>query len=172
MQAQAELTLRPASEVRFPLRHLARRFFSYLASCGPGPVAQAEIAVLLGAEERDVFFSQSFADQQHAHHTMIRAQGSTAEPTVLRAALLHDVGKAGNRLGAIGRSLSTLLDAAGLPLWPAARRYRNHGPIGGELLGELGAEPLVVDFATRHPDPDPGPHDPSAWRILLAADHV
>jgi putative nucleotidyltransferase with HDIG domain len=155
-----------------PLRPLARRFFSHLTARGPGPGAQAEIAAPLGAEARDLHSPHSFADQEHAPHPLLRAPRSTADATVLRAALLHDVGKAASRLGAVGRSLATLLDAARLPLWPAARRYRNHGAIGGRLLEELGAEPLVVDFAARHPDPDPGPHDPSVWRILLAADHV
>lgn len=171
MQAPAELSDRAAAAARFPLRHLAERFLFVLTSRGPGPEAQEEVAALLAEKERNLFFAQSPPDQEHAHQTMRRAAIDTDDRTVLRAALLHDVGKAGNRLGAMGRAVATLLDAVGLPLWAEARAYRRHGAIGARRLRDLGAEPLAVDFAARHPDPDPGPHDPTSWRLLLDADH-
>jgi len=52
------------------------------------------------------------------------------------------------------------------------RSYRAHGAAGAALLEETGVEPLVVDFAARHPSSDPGDSDPAQWRALLNADDI
>lgn len=84
--------------------------------------------------------------------------------------MLHDVGKSVIRISAFGRTIATLLDLAGLPMPARYRKYRDHGPIGGEALASRGAEPLVVDFALRHPAPAPVGTDAAHWEMLLAAD--
>ncbi len=83
---------------------------------------------------------------------------------------MHDVGKTASELGALGRSVATVLDGLGVPLTARLRRYRDHGSRGAALLEAAGAEPLVVDFAARHPDADPGEFDPETWSALLDAD--
>ena len=90
---------------------------------------------------------------------------------MIAAALLHDVGKAGIGLGPISRSIATLCNAVDLPM-AARMRISNHGPVGAERLQASGAPRLAVDFTRRHPDPDPGPHDPATWALLLEADHT
>lgn len=103
---------------------------------------------------------------------MRRAEIHTTDATVLRTALLHDVGKAHTTLGAVGRSVATMLDVVGAPLLPAMAVYRDHGALGAEALARIGADALTIDFARRHPDPDPGSQSPAAWAVLLEADHV
>ena len=136
------------------------------------PAEQAAVASILAAAERTLFWSQSTQDQRHAFDTMRRAEVRMADRTVVRAALLHDVGKGLVRLGAVGRSLATVADALHVPLRGRYATYRRHGALGAELLASAGSEMLVVEFAKRHPDPDPGPCDPEAWRALLEADHA
>ncbi len=136
------------------------------------PVEQLDAARHLRTAEYELFWRQAPADQRHAYETMRRASLESPDPTVLRAALLHDVGKATVELGAVRRSLATVLDALGLPMTSRMRSYRDHGPRGAGLLAAAGAEPLVVAFAARHPDADPGEFDPAMWSALLDADDI
>ena len=89
---------------------------------------------------------------------------------LVRAGLLHDVGKHRVRISAFGRTFATLADLAGLPLPARYRTYRNHGPIGATDLEAVGATGLVVDFARHHPGPPPADVDTTRWSALLAAD--
>jgi hypothetical protein len=149
-----------------------RRFFGFVCARPLSPSEQQTVAGYLTPPERPLFWAQAPADQRHAYDTMRRAARHHDDPRVLRAALLHDVGKGVVRLGAVGRSLATVLDALRLPLRGRFARYRNHGPLGADLLTVTGADALIVDFARRHPDPDPGSNDPAEWSVLLDADHV
>lgn len=159
------------ASLRFPFAHLVRRFFGFVRARPLSPGEQQTVAGYLTPAERPLFWAQAAADQRHAYDTMRRAAQHAGDRQVLRAALLHDVGKGLVSLGAVGRSLATVLDALRLPLRGRFARYRNHGPLGADLLAAAHAEPLIVDFARRHPEPDPGGNDPAEWRILLDADH-
>lgn len=149
-----------------------RRFFGFVRARPLSPAEQQTVAGHLMAAERPLFWAQTPADQRHAYDTMRRAAQHAEDRLVLRAALLHDVGKGLVELGGVGRSVATVLDALRVPLRGRYAAYRNHGPLGADLLATAGAEPLAIDFARRHPDPDPGGNDPALWRILLEADHV
>ena len=149
-----------------------RRFFGFVRARPLSPAEQQTVAGHLMAAERPLFWAQTPADQRHAYDTMRRAAQHAGDRLVLRAALLHDVGKGLVELGAVGRSVATALDALRVPLRGRYAAYRNHGPLGADLLATAGAEPLAIDFARRHPDSDPGGNDPALWRILLEADHV
>lgn len=157
---------------RFDVSHLARRFFGSILAEPLSPAEQRIVADRLGTAAAALFWAQSAADQRHAFETMRRAAMHTTDALVLRTALLHDVGKARTTLGAVGRSVATVLDAVRAPLGPAMAAYRDHGRLGAEALARVGADPLTIDFARRHPDPDPGAHSPAAWAVLLEADHV
>lgn len=154
------------------LPHLVRRFFQVLRPRPLSPAEQADVASRLLPDERRLFWAQSFADQRHAYETMRRSAHVTVDRLVHRAALLHDVGKSAVTIGAIARSVATLADAVGAPMSDRFRTYRRHGPLGAEMLSRIGSEPLVVEFAARHPDPDPGECDPAQWQVLLDADDV
>lgn len=157
---------------RFDLGHLVRRFFGTILAQPLSPAEQRLVADRLGTAAARLFWAQSAADQRHAFETMRRVAIHTTDAVVLRTALLHDVGKAHTTLGAVGRSLATVLDAVGAPLLPAMAAYRDHGRLGAEALARIGADPLTIDFARRHPDPDPGAQSPAAWAVLLEADQV
>jgi len=118
-----------------------------------------------------MFWAQQKADQRHGLVTARKLMASAPDDLeLIRAGLLHDVGKSGMRISAVGRSLATLADLAGLPLPARYRRYRDHGPIGGAALAELGVEPLAVAFAWRHPGAPPPDMDARRWQLLLEAD--
>ncbi len=154
----------------FDLPHLARRFFQVVGAKPLTPAEQALVERTLRPAERSLFWAQNVADQRHAVETMRRAGLATSDAVVLNAALLHDVGKAVSRIGAMARSAATVLDVLGLPMTRRMRCYRDHGAIGAEQLVSVGASALAVDFARRHPAPDPGGNDRRAWRVLLEAD--
>jgi len=155
---------------RFDILHLARRFFGTITAKPLTPGEQLLVSKRLRPEERPLFWGQSPPDRRHAFETMRRAATNTADLDVLRAALLHDVGKAESAIGAVARSIATVLDVVGLPMTGGMSAYRAHGELGAEALARVDATFLAVDFARRHPDPDPGEHSPDAWRILLDAD--
>ena len=155
------------------LTHLIRRFFGFVTARPLGPREQAEVVGLLTPEEAELFWSQHPADQRHAievaHRTLRSRPGSR---TLARAGLLHDIGKSGVDLGAVGRSLATVLDAAGIQLKGRFARYRRHGELGAVVLESAGVEPLIVAFARAHPGPAPEGFDPADWAVLLDADNT
>ena len=111
------------------------------------------------------------ADQRHGLETARKlAAHSPDDLELIRAGLLHDVGKGTVRISAFGRTWATLGDLLGLPLPARYRNYRNHGPIGGTALAANGAEELVVAFATQHPAGPPPGFDQARWQLLLEAD--
>lgn len=155
------------------LTHLIRRFFGFITARPLGPREQAEVMGLLTPAEAELFWSQHPADQRHAIEVAHRAlRTRPGSRTLARAGLLHDVGKSGVNLGAIGRSLATVLDAAGIRLRGRFARYRRHGELGAEVLESVGVEPLIVAFAREHPGPAPDGLDSADWAVLLDADHT
>ncbi len=129
------------------------------------------MAAWLRPEEASLFWSQQVADQRHGLETAGKlALRHPQDRELIRAGLLHDVGKSVVRISAFGRTAATLLDLAGLPMPARFRKYRDHGLIGADALAERGAEPLVVDFARLHPAAAPVGTDSARWQMLLAAD--
>ncbi len=151
--------------------HLAQRFFDVLLA---EPLTEGERAAVdgwLSPTTASTFFSQSDADQRHGYHAAAVVLGSGAgDPAVIRAALLHDVGKRHAGLGVIGRTVATLLIRLRLPLTRRVRIYRDHGQIGSVELAALGCESLVVDFARAHHDRRPETFEPRTWELLQLAD--
>lgn len=155
-----------------PPGHLARRFVSFLSARGLDAPEQRWVAEVLRPEERQAFWSQPIADQRHAHDCARLVADGGAGATIVRAALLHDIGKRRARLGAVGRAVATVLAALGIH-WPGAvRRYTRHGPIGAAELAAAGAESLVVDFTAEHHGDRPATIDPADWALLKAADQA
>ncbi|HEX9864469.1 MAG TPA: HDIG domain-containing protein [Acidimicrobiia bacterium] len=153
------------------LRHLAGRFFDVLSS---KPLSAAETAAVRGwltPAEAGVFFSQPTADQRHGYHaaTIVDDAGER-DLAVLRAALLHDIGKRHARLGVIGRTFASLLIRFRLPLTAKARLYRGHGELAAEELEQMGCETLVIEFARHHHGARPDVVPPATWDLLQLAD--
>jgi putative nucleotidyltransferase with HDIG domain len=153
------------------LSHLARRFFDVLFARPLGAEERAEIERWLSPFTAQVFFSQADADQRHGYHAATVVAGAGVdEPQVIRAALLHDVGKRHSGLGVWGRTLASLLMLLRLPLFRRARFYRDHGDIGARELEVLDCERLVIDFARYHHGSRPQGADAATWDLLQRAD--
>jgi putative nucleotidyltransferase with HDIG domain len=154
------------------LRHLAARFFDVLRSRALTPDEQARVDGWLREDERSLFWGQQAADQRHAYEA---ARSCLAEqpdrPDLVRAALLHDVGKRHARLGVVGRVTASLLRLARMPAPGRLGAYLDHGRLGAEELAAGGAEPIVVRFARHHHEAEPPAGvAPEDWVVLRRAD--
>lgn len=151
--------------------HLVQRFFGHLTASGLSPHQQQRVHDRLDEPAAQLFWAQSAADQSHAFDVATRVEASLPEDDkAIVAALLHDVGKRHAGLGAVGRSIATVLDGIGLPMTASMQMYRSHGPIGAAELSAAGFEGLVVDFAANHPGPVPPGVEADRWNALLKAD--
>ena len=153
------------------LSHLARRFFDVLLT---RPLDNAETAAVenwLDESESRLFFSQPGADQRHGYHAalVVLAAGDMDGP-VLKAALLHDVGKRDAHFGVMARTLVSVLIRLGLPLSARGRQYRDHGEVAARELAELGCDDLIVAFARHHHDERPPGFPEPVWDLLQRAD--
>lgn len=155
------------------IKHLIARFFGHVFAKPPTAAEAAIVNTFLSERERIVWWRQPVGDQRHAllaaHHVLANLPENRS---AVRAALLHDLGKRHCRLGAIGRSVATVVGALGLPQLGRFEVYLNHGQLGAAELETLGAEPLVVDFARLHTDGMPHGVDVTLWSVLFAADRT
>jgi putative nucleotidyltransferase with HDIG domain len=152
--------------------HLIGRFFKVLAA---GPLTDEECrdveSWLDREEEADIYRQQSVADQRHGLEAARRVAAVRGDRRdLVRAALLHDVGKRWSNLGVIERSLASLFTKLRLPVRGSWRRYLDHGPLGAEELSRVGSETLVVDFARHHHGLRPMTIPPDEWDLLKSVD--
>jgi hypothetical protein len=118
-----------------------------------------------------LFWAQPVADQAHGVSAARRvAAGSPGRGDLVRAALLHDVGKRHARLGVIGRSFASIMATLRLPVRGRYAAYLDHGEAGAADLEAAGADPLTVAFARTHHRPRPEGVDPGDWDLLVRAD--
>lgn len=152
------------------LGHLSSRFFDVLLSRRLDSAERATVETWLTPDLADVFFAQPGADQRHGYEAGLYVVGAGAEPDVVVAAAMHDVGKRQARLGIFGRVIASLFIMAGLPLSRRMRLYRDHGMTAAAELAALGAPPLAIDFALHHHSERPSSISPGTWALLLLAD--
>lgn len=153
------------------LRHLVERFFEVAAAKPLGEAEAAKVGQWLGPGLEGIFSAQGAKDQRHGYEAaLVVIDRGVTEPDVIRAALLHDVGKRHARLGISGRILASLLIKLHLPVSRRMAIYRDHGTLAAGELEALGAEPVVVDFARHHHGQRPPTIDRQTWAILQAAD--
>jgi putative nucleotidyltransferase with HDIG domain len=154
------------------LPHLTRRFFASLGARWPTPLDQSWVAERLDTAAAARFFAQDPIDQIHAvavaHRVVAAAPG---RDDLVRAALLHDVGKGESRLGVTGRTVASVLALLRLPAPGRMRRYLDHAALGANTLRELDADPLTVAFARWHHESQaPQGVTVSDWETLRRAD--
>jgi hypothetical protein len=153
------------------LLHLARRFFEVLRAEPLSPSDQTEVASLLRPEEASYFWGQAVPDQRHALAAARRVAAVTPERReLLRAALLHDVGKRHVPLGIAGRTVASALDLLHLPAPGRMGNYLAHCETGAADLTGAGSESIVVAFARSHHGPRPAEINEADWRLLLTSD--
>lgn len=150
--------------------HLVRRFLDVVSA---RPLTHSEVDFVndrLTPALADVFFAQNAADQRHGFHAAQVVETGGGEPDTVVAALVHDIGKRHARLGAIGRSVASVLIILRLPLPERMRAYRDHGLTGAAELARAGAPPLAIDFAMHHHGRKPPTIESELWDLLVEAD--
>ncbi len=166
------------------LAHLATRFFG---SLHPGPAEAEDLAWARGQlsdGEWLLFERMSNPDQRHAIDVAraVVAELPDAEPEIVAAAFLHDVGKVESGFGTPARVVATVfwavapdrladewLDAAS-PL-RALAQYRRHPELGEQLLLDAGAHPATAGWAADHHKPmEKWRIDSQVGEVLKAAD--
>jgi len=128
----------------------------------------------LSRAELSLFEGQPRGDRRHAERVAERllARGHS-DRLLLRAALLHDVGKAGRGIGLADRVLWVVAGRAAPRLRAAlARRggafgaLADHAAVGASRLRAAGVDPRVVALVAAHPLPG----DEHRARLLAEAD--
>jgi putative nucleotidyltransferase with HDIG domain len=152
------------------LGHLSRRFVDVLLSTALDAAERTAVEMWLDNGQAWVFFSQPNPDQRHGFRAALVAIAGGGEMDVIRAALLHDVGKRHARLGVLGRTFATIAIRLGLPMTTRWRLYRDHGETAASELESLGCEGVIVDFARHHHGGRPLDIPTVTWNLLQLAD--
>lgn len=135
----------------------------------------------LNAAEKKLFLAMEVQDQRHSLNVFYQLTNrGYSDVELLKAALLHDVGKAGAGLGTFHRVVIVALK----PVWPGLLKtiaspnrrswgypfwvHRNHGRIGAELVAGAGGSDRLVALVRQHQGPG---CDPLA-QALYEADGV
>jgi hypothetical protein len=136
---------------------------------------------ILSPEEYRLFLRMAEADQAHSFRVYRSLVSSGADhPALLKAALLHDVGKAGRSFPIWERTAAVLLErwvtedpdpGGNLPSsgWKRALHLsRRHPAWGADLAREAGASPLAVRLIRYHQTaPEDFPGDDRERELLV-----
>ena len=161
-------------------RHLVGLVRRTLVGLAPG-LARPDDAFALGwleGREVDAYRAMDPRDRDHACRVARRllARCPDAEARTVRAALLHDVGKA-ERPYRVWERVLVHVWTPGAPAdvrFPAALRaawrvHAEHAALGAGRLRALGVDPRVVELVARHHEAPDGDEE---LRRLIAADEA
>lgn len=155
------------------LTHLAARFVDVVTSRPLTATERQRVETWLGPDSAaaKAYFSQSPADQRHGLSSAdYVTRHAPNRPDLVRAALLHDIGKRHAGLGVIERVLASLALRLRIPVQGRWALYRDHGRIAAaELTPE---SELVRRFALHHHGQRPAEIPPADWDILIASDQA
>ncbi len=118
-----------------------------------------------------LFDAQSNADQRHAFACgQAIAEQRPGNLELIRAALLHDIGKRHAEFGIVRRTVSGAASKIGVRLPGSYALYKAHGSLGANELEAAGASELVVSFTRHHHGERPSGFPKDEWRLLVSAD--
>jgi len=152
--------------------HLAGRFFAVATAAPLTTDERREVeGWLLGAGESALYWEQPVSDQRHGLEAARRVAAVDSERRdLVRAGLLHDIGKRHSGLGLVGRSLASAATKLRIPVSGSWERYLEHGTLGAEELARLGAEWIVIEFTRHHHGARPSGIARDDWEVLRRAD--
>lgn len=149
--------------------HLVRRFVDGLRSGAPSAEDERWARTVAGPGA-DLWSAQADRDRRHTLAVARAVDGPTTPSWVLRAALLHDVGKTLAAIGVFGRACATVLELLRISSVPGRLgRYLDYPVLGAQLLAEAGLESEVVRWAAEHHAPPRAWTVPVTWAERLAA---
>ena len=116
---------------------------------------------ILSPQEYALYKKMDVRDRHHAHLVAEAVQGRApdASSTLLRAALLHDVGKSAAPYRAWERILVHLYapDVPAAPRFTGPKgmwqRHRHHARYGAEMIRGAGGDERVAEIVARHHQP-------------------
>lgn len=143
----------------------AKQFFQTITANPLAPDAQNQIEALLTPKEFALFNCYTSSDGQHAYRVLCTLQQANHTHTdLLKAALLHDIGKTCVHLSVWDRIVAVL----GMKLFPhKAKRWgtgaveswqrpfvvkAQHAAWGAEMAATAGCKILTVNLIRRHQD--------------------
>jgi hypothetical protein len=167
------------------IKYRIDQFFHSLVA-QPSEQDLAIVDINLTSPLAELFHQMSFADQSHSLRvfTHLSGQGET-EPSLLAAALLHDVGKCRAPLKPWDRALVVLVKVVMPDLisnWGAGEPrgwkkpfvvYLHHAEWGAQMVDERGGSDLCVYLIRHHQDKlthEPGDHREMFLAKLQTAD--
>lgn len=150
--------------------HLAARLYDVVTSKGLDRGERDAVKRWLPEPHlQGAFFAQTQADQRHGFAAALHVVADRPDRTdLIRAALVHDIGKRHAQLGSFGRVLASVAIRLRLPLSPRMALYRDHGRLGAAEMG--GVEGIVTDFTHHHHGGRPPTISPEDWGTLVASD--
>jgi hypothetical protein len=152
--------------------HLAARFYDVTTSRALEKGERDAVRRWLPSKAlREAFFAQTPADQRHGFTAALHIVAHHPDrPDLIRAALVHDIGKRHAALGPLGRVAASLAIRLRLPLTPRFALYRDHGKLGAaELAGEEADRGRVRPVPPRARPSTIGPVD---WDVLVESDRA
>lgn len=138
--------------MRYRIKQFIRGIFARITS-----EDRAFIQIYLSQEEALLFQSLRVGEQRHSLNIAYNClEESPNNPVLIKAALLHDVGKINSNLTLIHKSLVVLVLKLPIPegilpgfIQKSLYYKRQHPNLGAEILENIGTEASVV-FLTRH----------------------
>ena len=144
------------------LTHLARRFFTSLGRKAPDPLDVAWVKEVLVEPEFELWAKMSAPDQKHSISVAKMARNELPhDVTIVRAGLLHDIGKIAVRSGLITRILAAVMKplatqdridswARGNGPFASLGAFMTYPQIGASMLRGIGSDEFIVRWATEH----------------------
>ncbi len=145
------------------------------------PVADEAVRQWLNSAESSLFYQYSPNDQQHALRVVRHLQAiNTTHPSLIKAALIHDVGKTKVALSVWDRCfivLASLLmprravqwgrDESQLKSWRKPFVVKaHHARWGAEMAKVAGCDPITINLIARHQDKNIASDNPEVDALL------